>query len=327
MSPRRNPAERRCTYVVPLEKSASIEDVRALAGYLSTLTVEGFSVLVADEASDENFEANRNILRWVASHLPIDAQHLTASGAIDPVRAAVELATDEKLVVARPDVRYGPGELSTVCGLLDVHEVVEPQDYFSPLNWWGAIDAARMLIHRALGPYPDHGGTFAFRRSAISSLHGIDGGFGDDHVRRLALGGAEVFSAFDVFVRRSGTPFREWLRERTRQAEDDFALPVKSAFFFALVPLILALVIAVGGRMAAGYAGAIGFAAVALAARGRSGARAFFPLHVCLFAPLWLLERSISVYCAIGLRLRSATQAPARTAVSSHRTARRASGR
>jgi hypothetical protein len=43
---------------------------------------------------------------------------------------------------------------------------------------------------------------------------------------------------------------------------------------------------------------------MALALRGRAGAGAFFPVRACLFAPLWVAERSISVYWALYRKLR-----------------------
>ena len=52
-----------------------------------------------------------------------------------------------------------------------------------------------------------------------------------------------------------------------------------------------------------------------LALRGRAGASAFFPLHACLFAPLWVLERSVSVYWALFRKLRGVEPEPVRIAV------------
>jgi hypothetical protein len=52
-----------------------------------------------------------------------------------------------------------------------------------------------------------------------------------------------------------------------------------------------------------------------LAIRGRAGAATFFPLRACLCAPLWMVERSISVYWALFRKLRGSTADPARIAV------------
>jgi hypothetical protein len=61
-----------------------------------------------------------------------------------------------------------------------------------------------------------------------------------------------------------------------------------------------------GVRLAGSYASVIAFATVALALRGRAGAAQFFPLRACLFAPLWVFERSVSVYWALYRRVRGA---------------------
>ena len=52
----------------------------------------------------------------------------------------------------------------------------------------------------------------------------------------------------------------------------------------------------------------IAFSSVALALRGRAGAAPFFPLRACLFAPLWVLERSLSVYWALLNKLRGTSE-------------------
>jgi hypothetical protein len=137
----------------------------------------------------------------------------------------------------------------------------------------------------------------------------------DAQPRRLAMAGAEVHAAHDVFVRRRPARLPEWVAERARQAGDDFALPVKTAFFFSLLPLLVVLALLGGLEMAGGYAGVIGSASLALALRGRAGAGSFFPLRAALFAPLWVLERSLSVYWALYRKLRGRDADPSRIAV------------
>ena len=98
-------------------------------------------------------------------------------------------------------------------------------------------------------------------------------------------------------------------------AGDDFTFPMKTAFFFSLVPLLLLLATLGGVRLASGYAGVIAFASVALALRGRSGASEFFPLRATLYAPLWVFERSVSVYWALFRKLRGADDGAFRVAL------------
>jgi hypothetical protein len=289
---------------VPLEKAAAcLDETRSLASYLSMLAVADCEVIVLDASPGEVYEEHHRALRWVGRHLPVPA-------GVDKARIATELAACEKVILAGEQVRYTPADLEQMCALLDGHEVVEPQDYFDPLPWWGGIDAGRMLVHRGIEPYPDHGATFGFRRSALRGLRGLEPEGGEDAVRRLAAQGAEVFSANDVFIQRQPPPFSAWLSERPRQADDDFSMPVKSAFFFALIPMTLLLAMIGGIRIASGYAGAVAFASTMLAIRGRIGAAPFFPLRACLFAPLWVLERSVSVYWALLRKVRGVTAEP-----------------
>ncbi|MEA2236233.1 MAG: hypothetical protein QOC81_957 [Thermoanaerobaculia bacterium] len=304
----RNPQESRCTYLVVIDTDREpLSDLRDLAAYLSTLSVSGCEVVVADGSPAMAFDENAKILRWVGRHAAVRPRHRSFSGAIDPIRAAIDFAGCEKVVVASQNVRYDEQAIDSLCTLLDTHEVVEPQDYFDPLPWWSGIEAGRMLVHRGVDPLPDHGVTFGMRKWPVRGLRTIDAAWsnGDDPVRRLASQGAEVFSAVDVFVRRMPPVLSEWLRERPQQADDDFAMPLKTVFFFALLPMAALLAVVGGARLAGGYAGAVICASMVLAIRGRMGASAFFPMRACLAAPLWVLERSVSVYWALFRKLRS----------------------
>lgn len=321
-----------CTYVVVHEDAgASVDDLRSFAAHLSTLSVAGCDVVVVDDTPA--FDRNRRIFRWVGRHVAALPRHRSLRGNVDPVRAALDLAANEKIIVGNARVRHDAGTIETICALLDAHEVVEPQDYTDPLPWWGGIDAGRILVHRGIEPMPDHGATFGFRRAAIRGLRGLDAldDGGDHAVRRLQSQGAAVHSAGELFVRCEPPTVTSWLRERARYADADFALPLKTAFFFALLP-VAALLIAFGNTpLAAGYAGALVAVSLVLALRGRVGAAAVFPLRAAFFAPLWMLERSVSVYWALFRKLTGATVErpilvegrtgvpPAGTAASRHR--------
>lgn len=313
---RKQPQEHRCSYVVWLDRAAATPDeLRDLATYLSTVGLSDCDVVILDASPRLQFDVQRQTLRWVGRHMPVPAAYRLSDGSIDLVRAAAEVAACEKVIVATEDVRYSAVELEQICQLLDSHEVVEPQDYLEPLPWWGGVEAARILVHRGIEPQPDHGPTFGFRRTTVRGLRTLElTDANDDQVRRLVATGAEVFPAYDVFVRREPPAFDDWLSQRPRHAGDDFTMPVKTAFFFALMPL-LALVALLGGtRLAGGYAGVIAFASVVLAIRGRSGAATVFPLRAVFFAPLWVFERSVSVYWALFRKLRG-VEAPAQVPV------------
>lgn len=295
--------------------AASTAELRDLATYLSTLGVADCDVVILDPSPRLQFELNARILRWVGRHVAVRPEH-RAGGGIDSVRAASFHASCEKVIVAADDIRYTAAAVGQICDLLDAHEVVEPQDYLDPMPWWGGIEAGRILIHRGIEPQPDHGATFGFRRSALRALHALaPATSADAQVRRLAAVGAEVYPATDVFVRREPGDLGEWLSARPRFAGDDFELPMKTAFFFSLMPLLVLLAVVGGLQLAGGYAGVIAFASVALALRGRLGASPFFPMRACLFAPLWVFERSVSVYWALLRKLRGAGEDTAGVAV------------
>ena len=314
--PTKRPTDRRASYVVLVQNAtASNPELRELASYLSTLAVADCDVVILDPSPRLQFELNGRILRWVGRHVAVRREH-RAAGGVDVLRAAAANAACEKVVVAADDIRYTPEAIGQMCDLLDAHEVVEPQDYLDPMPWWGGIEAGRILLHRGIEPQPDHGATFGFRRSALNALRSLGAvASADAQSRRLAAVGAEVYPAADVFVRRETGSLTEWLSSRPRLAGNDFTLPMKSAFFFSLVPVLLLLSVLGGAKLAGSYAGVIAFASVALAMRGRAGAAMFFPLRACLFAPLWVLERSVSVYWALYRKLTGSDEDATRDAV------------
>lgn len=290
--------ERRCTYIVAIAKNDPAPDeLRSLSEYFSSLGIAGCDVVVLDASPADIIDENRRVLRWVARHVAVTAP-------FDIVRLACDIAACEKVIVAAEEVRYNIADLTEVCALLDAHEVVEPEEYLDPLPWWGGIDAGRMLVHRAVDPVPDHGATFAFRRTVVRSLRGFDATDAADPVRTLARFGAEVHPAEDLFVRRCPVQLGDWLRERPRVADREFDVPAKTAFFFGLIPMAILLTLLGGPRVAVGYTSAVAFLSIVLAVRGRSGAGAFFPLRAVFYAPLWVLERSVSVYWALLQRVR-----------------------
>jgi hypothetical protein len=301
----RNARDCRCSYVVVVEHGGEPGDLRGLGNYLSSLGVAGCDVVVLDLSPRPRFELNGRILRWVGRHVAVRPVHCTPMGLLDRVSAASSEAACDKVIVASEDVRYTTEAIGRLCNLLEAHEVVEPQDYLDPLPWWGSIEAGRILLHRGIESQPDHGATFGFRRGAVRSMRGLGSGNAvDDPVRRLEAAGAEIFAASDVFVRRQPGTLDEWIEERPRLANDDFSLPFKSAFFFSLMPLLLLIALVGGLQLAGVYAGLIAFSSVGLALNGRTGASAFFPLRTCLFAPLWVFERSVSVYWALFRKIR-----------------------
>lgn len=306
----RSSGERRCSYLVVLETaSGSSSELRELAVYLSNLAVSNFEVIVVD-ASDS--EENSRVLRWVSRYVPARPQHRSAFGAVDAVRAAVDLASCDKVIVADAQVRYSEQSLDDLCELLEVHEVVEPQDYFDPMPWW-------------VSPLRRRASTFGFRRLAVRGLRMIElTPSPRDGVRRLASQGAEVFSAVRLFVRRIPPAFSDWLRDLPRRADEDFAVPMKAALFFMLLPSLIGIAVVAGLRVAGSIAGVMAFVSIVLALHGRISTGRVIPWRACFFAPLWILERSVSIYCALLWRV---SRTPAMSSATSRsQTERRAAG-
>lgn len=314
--PTKRPSERRASYVVLVQNAtAATGELRELATYLSSLDVAGCDVVILDPSPRLQFELNSRVLRWVGRHVPVGAEH-RANGEVDIVRAASANAACDKVIVAAEDIRYSPEAIGQMCDLLDLHEVVEPQDYLDPMPWWGGIEAGRILLHRAIEPQPDHSATFGFRSSALRALRALGPvTTADAQARRLAAVGAEVHPAGEVFVRREPGALSEWFTARPRQAGEDFVLPFKTTFFFSLLPMLVLIGVLGGMKLAGSYASVIAFASIALAVRGRVGATPFFPMRACLFAPLWVFERSVSVYWALFRKLRGTDEDAARIAV------------
>jgi len=280
--------DRRCSYLVIID-GESVADLREFAAYLSDLGVAKCDVVIVDNSPEHTFARHRRILCWVGRHVAPRPRHRNAAGAIDPLRTALDVASCDKVIVADPNVRYDAQSIDDLCAMLDAHEAVVPQDYLDPMPWWSSIEAGRMLVHRGVEPLPDHAATFGFRKPAVSNA---------------ALDPRTLVAGENVFVRRLPQKLYQWIDERPRQADDDFNFPMKTAFFFALIPLALLLASVGGARLAGTYAGTIAFGAFALAVRGRVGAATFFPLRACLCAPIWVLERSVSVYWALIRRAR-----------------------
>src|ERR1700740_855466 len=130
----RSPRERRCTYLVVLDAPArSSDELRELAAYLTELAVANFEVLIIDATAGETLEENRRIVRWVGRYVVARPNHYGLFGNSAAVGAALDLSRCDKVIVAAPRVRYSAGALDDLTALLEVHEVVEPQDYFDPL--------------------------------------------------------------------------------------------------------------------------------------------------------------------------------------------------
>jgi Glycosyltransferase like family 2 len=290
-------------YVLPLRWSSD-EGLDELTDYLRRLS-ERIPVTVVDGSPELVFA--RHAARWRGLVRHVQPEPWPGrNGKVAGVLTGVLMARAERVVLADDDVRYDDESLERVLRLLDSAEIVRPQNYFAAppgevLPWHAREDTARSLLNRALGS--DYPGTFAVRRSALFATGGYDGDVLFENLELLrtirAVGGREV-RADGVFVRRLPPTFRHFAGQRIRQAYDDFAQPGRLAVELGFLPL-LAWATRRPVRLLPIAGAAIGLAEVG---RRRAGGTRVFPATASLWAPVWVLERAVAVWLAVGWRLR-----------------------
>jgi hypothetical protein len=293
----------RCSYLVPV-RWADGAGRAGLAAQLATVTALGAEAIVVDGSEPEVFAANAAAFEAAgALHLPIDPDLACRNGKVAGVLTAARHASYEALVIADDDVRYDAATLARTVALLADHDLVRPQNFFRPLPWHAHWDTARTLLNRAFGR--DYPGTLAVRRSRLRETGGYDGDVLFENLELMrtvaATGGSEA-APLDLYVPRLPPSTGHFLGQRVRQAYDDFALPARMALWLAVVPaLALAAVRRRPGPPLAAAAGAVALAEVG---RRRAGGRAVFPVAGSFAAPLWVLERGVCAWLAVGARLR-----------------------
>jgi hypothetical protein len=290
------------SYLVPV-RWADGEQRQELAAYLAEISPLCAEVIVVDGSPPAVFDANRAAWEPYARHVPPAGDESWLMGKVAGVRTGVRLASHEHLVIADDDVRYDPRSLRRVQALLDDHDLVRPQNYFNSLPWHARWDTARTLLNRGLGR--DYPGTLAVRRSRMLAMGLYDGDVLFENlelIRTVRAHGGSVSSPLDLYVARLPPSAAHFWGQRTRQAYDDFALPLRMALWLAVIPL---LVLAAARRRPGPALAAAGLA-VATAERGRrrGGGACVFSATSSLLAPLWILERGVCAWLAVLQRLR-----------------------
>lgn len=289
------------SYILPL-RSVSPHNTAELTAYLRWLAGRA-EVLVVDGSPPEVFREHQAAWGDFVVHLPPAADLVSPMGKVGGVLTGVRHATHDRLIIADDDVRYDEQALQRMAVLLERADVVRPQNFFHPLPWHAWVDTARILLNRATGG--DWPGTLGVRRSVLLATGGYDGDVLFENLELVrtvrAAGGAEAVP-LDLFVRRSPPETSHFWDQRVRQAYDEFARPARMAVFLSLIPLAGSLAGRKRWRWLAGAAAA----AVALAESGRrrGGGTAVFPAGASLLAPVWLLERGVCAWLAVGSRLR-----------------------
>jgi hypothetical protein len=313
------------SYVVPVRwrDGAQREE---LAEYLARIAPLVAEVIVVDGSDPEVFAANAAAWGEHARHLPPKEGEEWLMGKVAGVRTGVEQASRERVVIADDDVRYEPEALRRAAELLESHDLVRPQNYFSRLPWHARWDTARTLLNRSVGR--DYPGTLAVRRSRMLAMGMYDGDVLFENLelmRTVRAHGGTVASPLDLYVARVPPSAGHFWGQRTRQAYDDFALPLRMALWLAVVPLLLldrwrahADGTKTGPpnrkssrrrrlgrwRLGLAQAGAAVAVGVAEVGRRRAGGAAYFPATSSLLAPVWILERGVCAWLAVLQRLR-----------------------
>jgi hypothetical protein len=320
-------------YVLPLRW----EDDRDLPELLHYLHDIGRCVhlYVVDGSPDLIYERHARALAGIARHVRPDRRCL--NGKVAGVLTGVELGDAPFVVIADDDVRWSRHGLAAALGMLTGADLVRPQNVFHPRPWHARWDTGRILLNRAFGA--DYPGTYAIRRSVWERIGGYDGDVLFENLelsRTVRAHGGRERLASDLFVRRRPPTVAKFWSQRVRQAYDDFAQPGRLAVEAAVLPGLAAAGIAAArsrsrrSALTAIAAGTAATIAIAESGRRRHNGREVFPPTAALWAPAWLLERAVSVWLAIGHRLRGGVPyGGRRIPVAAHRlgTLRRAARR
>jgi hypothetical protein len=296
---------KRCTYLLPIRRTKfSAAEAAGFADYFRTLHGAGCDVLVVDGSPAPVFAQHDEVWRSLCRHEQVNRSFGYLNDKVNGIHTGIELGTMAKVIVADDDIRYAAPQIHRACALLDDFEVVRPHNFLSPLPWWARMEAARMLINRATLRTADYPGTCAFLRESMLRVGHYDGDVlfdNEEMIRHFARAGASVSYAINLFVQKRPPTFRKWIEQRPRQAYEDFGLRAKTALFFGLPILAVVIGFCLGSNALALYVGAILISSIALALIGRSRGQAsrYFPISIPLFAPLWIIERTLSTYWAL----------------------------
>ena len=287
------------------------------ANYFKQLVAAGCEVLEIDGSPGHVFAEHHEVWSDICRHEQVDRRFEFLNDKVNGVHTGVRLASRDKIILADDDIRYTRRDIERICWLLDEFEVVRPQNYFPkaasasspwsaepghvsrvPIAPWALTESARMLINRATLRTADYPGTCGFRRQTFIGAGEYDGDVlfdNEELIRHLARCGAHIAYKNNFFIAKNAPRFRKWLEQRPRQAYEDFGLRWKTVLFGAILPLLFVVAF-----FRPTWLWLFVIAPILLAIRGwlRGDARKFFPLRICLFAPFWILERSLSTYWA-----------------------------
>jgi hypothetical protein len=288
------------TYILPIRTGAPVSNGE-LPVYVRWLA-DRVDVIVVDGSAPAVFDAHARLWGDIVQHVAPAPDLATPMGKVGGVLTGVRLASHERLIIADDDVRYDEVSLTRVADALNDADVVRPQNYFVPLPWHARWDTGRMVLNRMTGG--DWPGTLGVRRSVLRATGGYDGSVMFENLELvrtvLAAGGRETV-LLDTFVLRRPSTTRHFWSQRVRQAYDEIARPSRLAVQLAVLPATLAL--AITGHWLPILGSVATIAAIAELGRRRAGGRRVFPATASLMAPVWLAERAICAWLALGARV------------------------
>jgi hypothetical protein len=294
------PARDAVSYILPI-KSATPNTSAELRAYIAWIAARA-EVIVVDGSSEEIFAAHER--EWGAGvrHVAPAPDLVSPMGKVGGVLTGLRLASHEAVIIADDDVRYDDESLAQVVAALAAADVVRPQNYFQPLPWHARWDSGRMLLNRLTGG--DWPGTLGVRRSRLRATNGYDGSVMFENlelVRTVLASGGRERVLYGAYVLRRPSTTRHFWSQRVRQAYDEIARPARFVAQLAVLPIVL--VLAITGHWLGIAVGAATIVVAAEIGRRREGATRAFPASTPLFAPLWLVERAVCSWLALGARI------------------------
>ena len=286
------------SHILPIKASAPLD--AELTPYLRRLAAFVDDVVIVDGSPSNTYAHHTAAWGSFVRHLPPEVE--TPMGKVGGVLTGLRHARHERVVIADDDIRYSEEALRHAVALLDEAEVVRPQNYFRPRPWHARWDTGRTLLNRLAGG--DWPGTLAVCRSVLKATGGYRGDVLFENlelVRTVRAAGGREAVPLDLFVERRPPSTWHFLSQRVRQAYDEWARPRRLALQLAILPL--AGILAVQGRWKALGAGVLAIVAAAEAGRQRGEGRRVFAPTAALWAPLWIAERAVTAWLALGTRL------------------------
>lgn len=290
------------SYILPILRRPGEGGLDELTSYLRWLSFR-VELIVVDGSDEATFDEAHTLWNGAWTHVPPDAAWSCSNGKVQGVHTGMALAGHDAVIIADDDVRYDDPALGEMATALAHHDLVRPQNHFDPVPWHAAWDSSRTLLNRCFGA--DSPGTLGVRSSVFRAIGEYDGDVLYENlelIRTVAGAGGRVAHRPDLYIRRLPPTPRRFLEQRPRQAYDDLAQPLKFAVFLAALPSVVAARRRVAVPTVVAVVSVAAWTAAAVGRR-QHGGRRVFPARAVWWAPVWLLERSVCAWIALGYRL------------------------